>query len=130
MICSVPSSQGIDLLAAVRLAAEEGVIEQGEGQRVPLKAGDSAPYDGALLSEEALELIRTERESLMTEVDALRSALAASQLATDTAQARSSMWEAEARGTGWDRATSFMAKYGWAAMTGVALGLYLSDGER
>ena len=108
-----------DLLAAVHLAA----VQQVEGRRADISEGASAPFSGVLFDDSALGAVRDEVDSLRGEIASLRAALENQKAATETASFRADMWKLEAEGTSWDRFSSAVAKYGWAATLGAVVGL-------
>ena len=108
------SPQGTtDLLAAVHLAA----VQQVEGQRADMDAGDVAEFAGILLDDLALGQVRDEVDSLRGEVASLRAALEAQKQATEIAQFRAELWQAEATPSAWGS----LARYACSASVGAVI---------
>jgi len=102
-----------DLLAAVHLAA----VQQVEGRRADMDAGDVAEFAGILLDDLALGQVRDEVDSLRGEVASLRAALEAQKQATEVAQFRAELWQAEATPSAWGS----LARYACSASVGAVI---------
>ena len=106
-----------DLLAAVHLAAVDVVVQQVEGRRADMDAGDVAEFAGILLDDLALGQVRDEVDSLRGEVASLRAALEAQKQATEVAQFRAELWQAEATPSAWGS----LARYACSASVGAVI---------
>jgi len=113
-------------LALVSAMVASTIYAQQSDRRVDLTAGQSAPFAGTLLSDAALGELWNEIDALRDERDALRQALAAQERATAAADLRAEMWEASARGGGFNRFASGVAKYGLVGCLGVGIGAWAS----
>ena len=102
-----------DLLAAVHLAA----VQQVEGRRADMDAGDVAEFAGILLDDLALGQVRDEVSSLRGEIASLRAALEAQKQATEIAQFRAELWQAEATPSAWGS----LARYACSASVGAVI---------
>ena len=102
----------------LREAIPEIAAQIAEGRRVEVAAGDAAPFDGVLLDDAALALLRGEVDSLRREVALLRAALEAQQTATEIERTRADMWKAEKSSSVWGR----ISGYGWAVCGGILAG--------
>ena len=102
-----------DLLAAVHLAA----VQQVEGRRADMDAGDVAEFAGILLDDLALDAVRGEVSSLRGEIALLRAALEAQKQATEIAQFRAELWQAEATPSAWGS----LARYACSASVGAVI---------
>jgi hypothetical protein len=101
-----------DLLAAVVAA-----VQQVEGRRADIDQGQAAPFDGVLFDDGALDAVRGEVDSLRGEIASLRAALEAQKQATDVAQFRAELWQAEATPSAWGS----VARYACSASVGAVI---------